>query len=77
MALQRLKGSCRRRLKELSSAQTTKINLPFITVLQMAFIWIWITRARFDQLTDLVDRSIEPMKKAMANAGGSLLTSLR
>ena len=72
MALQRLKEAAEKAKKELSSAQTTKINLPFITVtadgplhLDMA-----LTRARFDQLTsDLVERSIEPMNKAMRDAG--------
>ena len=72
MALQRLKEAAEKAKKELSSAQTTKVNLPFITVgaagpLHMDMD---ITRARFDQLTkDLVDRTIEPMNKAMADAG--------
>ncbi len=72
MALQRLKEAAEKAKKELSSAQTTKVNLPFITVgaagpLHMDMD---ITRARFDQLTkDLVDRTIEPMNKAMQDAG--------
>ena len=72
MALQRLKEAAEKAKKELSSAQTTKINLPFITVSEAGPLHIDmdLTRARFDQLTsDLVDRSIEPMKKAMADAG--------
>jgi len=72
MALQRLKEAAEKAKKELSSAQTTKINLPFITVSEAGPLHMDMdfTRARFDQLTsDLVDRSIEPMKKAMADAG--------
>ena len=74
MALQRLKEAAEKAKKELSSAQTTKINLPFITVSEAGPLHMDmdLTRARFDQLTsDLVDRSIEPMKKAMADAGVS------
>lgn len=74
MALQRLKEAAEKAKKELSSAQTTKINLPFITVSDAGPLHMDmdLTRARFDQLTsDLVDRSIEPMKKAMADAGVS------
>ena len=72
MALQRLKEAAEKAKKELSSAQTTKINLPFITVSEAGPLHMDmdLTRARFDQLTsDLVDRSIEPMKKAIADAG--------
>ena len=72
MALQRLKEAAEKAKKELSSAQTTKINLPFITVSEAGPLHMDmdLTRARFDQLiSDLVDRSIEPMKKAMADAG--------
>ena len=72
MALQRLKEAAEKAKKELSSSQTANINLPFITVnadgplhLDMS-----LTRAKFDQLTaDLVQRTIEPVKKAMADAG--------
>ena len=72
MALQRLKEAAEKAKKELSSAQTTKINLPFITVTADGPLHLDmdLTRARFDQLTsDLVDRSIEPMNKAMRDAG--------
>lgn len=72
MALQRLKEAAEKAKKELSSAQTTKINLPFITVTAYGPLHLDmdLTRARFDQLTsDLVDRSIEPMNKAMRDAG--------
>ena len=72
MALQRLKEAAEKAKKELSSAQTTKINLPFITVSADGPLHLDmdLTRARFDQLTsDLVERSIEPMNKAMRDAG--------
>ena len=72
MALQRLKEAAEIAKKELSSAQTTKINLPFITVTADGPLHLDmdLTRARFDQLTsDLVERSIEPMNKAMRDAG--------
>ena len=72
MALQRLKEAAEKAKKELSSAQTTKINLPFITVSAAGPLHMDmdLTRARFDQLTkDLVDRTIEPMNKAMQDAG--------
>ena len=72
MALQRLKEAAEKAKKELSSAQTTKVNLPFITVSAAGPLHMDmdITRARFDQLTkELVDRTIEPMNKAMQDAG--------
>ena len=72
MALQRLKEAAEKAKKELSSAQTTTINLPFITVTADGPLHLDmdLTRARFDQLTsDLVERSIEPMNKAMRDAG--------
>ncbi len=74
MAMQRLKEAAEKAKKELSSAQTTNVNLPFITVNQDGPLHLNmdITRAKFDQLTaDLVKRTIEPMKKAMADAGVS------
>ena len=72
MALQRLKEAAEKAKKELSSAQTTNINLPFITVTAEGPLHmnVDLTRAKFDQLTGhLVEKSIEPMKKAMADAG--------
>ncbi len=72
MALQRLKEAAEKAKKELSSSQTTNINLPFITVgddgpLHMNMD---VSRAKFDQLTgSLVEKTIEPMKKAIADAG--------
>ncbi|MDO4393451.1 MAG: molecular chaperone DnaK [Bacillota bacterium] len=72
MALQRLKEAAEKAKKELSSAQTTNINLPFITVNENGPLHMNmdLTRAKFDQLTaDLVNKTVEPMKKAMADAG--------
>ncbi len=72
MALQRLKEAAEKAKKELSASQTTNINLPFITVNADGPLHLNmdLTRAKFDQLTsDLVNRTIEPMQKAMADAG--------
>ncbi len=72
MALQRLKEAAEKAKKELSSAQTTNVNLPFITVNENGPLHLNmdITRAKFEQLTaGLVERTVEPMKKAMADAG--------
>ncbi len=72
MSMQRLKEAAEKAKKELSSAQTTNINLPFITVTADGPLHVNmdITRAKFDQLTsNLVERTIEPMKKAMQDAG--------
>lgn len=72
MALQRLKEAAEKAKKELSSSQTTNINLPFITVNADGPLHLNmdITRAKFDQLTGaLVEKTIEPMRKAMSDAG--------
>lgn len=72
MALQRLKEAAEKAKKELSSSQTTSVNLPFITVSEAGPLHLNmdITRAKFDQLTsELVEATIEPMKKAMNDAG--------
>jgi len=72
MALQRLKEAAEKAKIELSSAQETEINLPFITADQSGpkHLQTRLTRAKFDQMTeDLVRRSIEPCKKALADAG--------
>jgi len=72
MALQRLKEAAEKAKKELSSAQTANVNLPFITVNADGPLHLDmdITRAKFDQLTaHLVQRTIEPMRKAMSDAG--------
>ena len=74
MALQRLKEAAEKAKKELSSSQSTNINLPFITVSDAGPLHLNmdITRAKFDQLTsDLVNKTIEPMQKAMRDAGVS------
>lgn len=74
MAMQRLKEAAEKAKKELSSSQTTNVSLPFITVSEAGPLHINmdITRAKFDQLTsDLVDATIEPLRKAMSDAGVS------
>ena len=72
MAMQRLKEAAEKAKKELSSATTSNVNLPFITVSEAGPLHMNmdITRAKFEQLTaHLVERTIEPMRKAMADAG--------
>ena len=72
MALQRLKEAAEKAKIELSSAQESEINLPFITADQSGpkHLQIKLTRAKFDQMTEnLVKRSIEPCKKALADSG--------
>ena len=72
MAHQRLKEAAEKAKKELSSSQKANINLPFITVNADGPLHLDmdITRAKFDQLTSsLVEKTVEPMKKAMADAG--------
>jgi molecular chaperone DnaK len=72
MALQRLREAAEKAKKELSSSQSTNINLPFITVSDAGPLHMNmdLTRAKFDQLTaHLVQKTIEPMKKAMKDAG--------
>ena len=71
MALQRLKEAAEKAKIELSSATQTNINLPFITADATGpkHIDMNLTRAKFNELThDLVQRSIEPMKKALSDA---------
>jgi molecular chaperone DnaK len=72
MAMQRLKEAAEKAKKELSSAQTTNINLPFITVTAEGPLHLdmELTRAKFNQLTsDLVQRTIPPTRKALQDAG--------
>ncbi|WP_413294613.1 molecular chaperone DnaK [Bdellovibrio sp. HCB185ZH] len=72
MALQRLKEAAEKAKIELSSAQETEINLPFITADQTGpkHLQTKLSRAKFDQMTeDLVKRSMEPCRKALADAG--------
>jgi molecular chaperone DnaK len=72
MALQRLKEAAEKAKIELSSAQETEINLPFITADQSGpkHLQMKLTRAKFEQMVeDLVKRSIEPCRKALEDAG--------
>ena len=72
MALQRLKEAAEKAKKELSSATTTNINLPFITATAEGpkHFDMPLTRAKFDELThDLVERTAIPVQNAMKDAG--------
>ena len=72
MALQRLKEAAERAKIELSTASETEINLPFITADASGpkHLLMKLSRSKFEQLTDdLVQKSIEPCKKALADAG--------
>lgn len=72
MALQRLKEAAEKAKKELSSATTTNINLPFITANQDGpkHFDMNLTRAKFDELThDLVERTAVPVQNALRDAG--------
>ena len=72
MALQRLKEAAEKAKKELSSATTTNINLPFITATPEGpkHFDMNLTRAKFDELTrDLVERTAIPVQNALKDAG--------
>ncbi len=72
MALQRLKEACEKAKCELSSSTSTDINLPFITMDASGpkHLAMSISRAKFEALVaDLVERSIEPCRKALEDAG--------
>jgi molecular chaperone DnaK len=72
MALQRLKEAAEKAKKELSSAMTTEINLPFITADASGpkHLNMTLTRAKLEQLVgDLIDRTREPVMKALSDAG--------
>ena len=72
MALQRLKEAAEKAKKELSSATTTNINLPFITATAEGpkHFDMNLTRAKFDELThDLVERTAVPVQNALRDAG--------
>lgn len=72
MAMQRIKEAAEKAKKELSSATTTNINLPFITATADGpkHLDITLTRAKFDELTsDLTNRTSIPVKNAMSDAG--------
>ena len=72
MALQRLKEGAEKAKCELSTAMQTDINLPFITADASGpkHLNVNLTRAKLEQITDdLVERSLEPCRKAIADAG--------
>jgi len=72
MALQRLREAAEKAKKELSSATTTNINLPFITATAdgAKHFEMDLTRAKFDELThDLVERTAVPVQNALKDAG--------
>jgi len=72
MALQRLKEAGEKAKIELSSLLETEINLPFLTADASGpkHLTIKLTRARLEQMmADILDRTVEPCKKALADAG--------
>ena len=75
MALQRLKEAAEKAKIELSSSTQTEINLPYITATASGpkHLVVSLSRSKFEQLTsDLVKRSMEPVKKAIDDAGLSI-----
>ena len=74
MALQRVREAAEKAKKELSSATTTNINLPFISMNASGPLHLDmnLTRAKFDELThDLVERTAGPVQNALRDAGVS------
>ncbi|MBO4310177.1 MAG: molecular chaperone DnaK, partial [Lachnospiraceae bacterium] len=72
MALQRIKEASEKAKKELSSATTTDINLPYLTATAEGpkHFEMSLTRAKFDELThELVERTAGPVKRALDDAG--------
>ena len=72
MALQRVREAAEKAKKELSSATTTNINLPFISMNASGPLHLDmnLTRAKFDELTSaLVERTAEPVRRALSDAG--------
>src|ERR671912_254342 len=72
MALQRLYEAAEKAKIELSSTMTTQINLPFVTATQEGpkHLDLQLTRAKLEELVaDLLDRTVEPTKQALADAG--------
>ncbi len=72
MAVQRLKEAAEKAKIELSTVMETDINLPFVTADQTGpkHLQMKLTRAKFEQLVaDLLDRSMAPLKQALADAG--------
>ena len=75
MVLQRLKDAAEKAKIELSGMTSTNINLPFITATSAGPLHFdaTLTRAEFDKITaDLVDRAMQPTRKALADAGVSI-----
>ena len=75
MALQRLKDAAEKAKKDLSGVTSTQISLPFITAGEAGplHLEMTLTRAKFDDLTrDLVERTKEPVRRALSDAGLSL-----
>ena len=80
MALQRLKEAAEKAKKELSTATTTNINLPFITATAEGpkHLDMNLTRAKFDELThDLIERTAIPVQNALKDAGITQLSLAR
>jgi molecular chaperone DnaK len=72
MALQRLYEAAEKAKMELSSTMTTQVNLPFVTATQDGpkHLDLQLTRAKLNELSaDLLNRTVEPTKKALADAG--------
>jgi molecular chaperone DnaK len=72
MAVQRLREAAEKAKIELSTAQASDINLPYITADQSGpkHLTLKLTRAKFEQLIDdLVERSLEPCRRALSDAG--------
>src|SRR6476620_5886239 len=72
MALQRLKEAAEKAKVELSSSNETEVNLPYITATASGpkHLVVKLSRAKFEQLADsLVRRSMDPVKKALQDAG--------
>ena len=72
MAIQRLREAAEKAKIELSTAQASDINLPYITADQSGpkHLTLKLSRAKFEQLIDdLVERSLEPCRRALADAG--------
>jgi molecular chaperone DnaK len=72
MAMQRLREAAEKAKIELSSSQSTDINLPYVTADQSGpkHMNVKLTRAKFEQLVeDLVEKSLEPCRKALADSG--------
>ncbi|MBW2293036.1 MAG: molecular chaperone DnaK, partial [Deltaproteobacteria bacterium] len=72
IAVQRLREAAEKAKVELSSAQSTDVNLPYITADQTGpkHLVMKLTRSKFEQLVeDLIDRALEPCKKALSDSG--------